>query len=49
LATTRAPAAALREGLVVASHGRHVWVETPQGERWMCHARGKKSQTESSQ
>jgi ribosome biogenesis GTPase len=45
LATTRAPAAALREGLVVASHGRHVWVETPQGERWMCHARGKKSQT----
>jgi peptidyl-prolyl cis-trans isomerase SurA len=45
LASTRAPAAALREGLVVASHGRHVWVETPQGERWMCHARGKKSQT----
>ena len=45
MASARAPAAALREGLVVASHGRHVWVETPQGERWMCHARGKKSQT----
>ena len=45
MAIARAPAAALREGLVVASHGRHVWVETPQGERWMCHARGKKSQT----
>jgi len=45
VAIARAPAAALREGLVVASHGRHVWVETPQGERWMCHARGKKSQT----
>ena len=45
MAIARAPAATLREGLVVASHGRHVWVETPQGERWMCHARGKKSQT----
>ena len=45
MATARAPAAALREGLVVASHGRHVWVETPQGERCLCHARGKKSQT----
>ncbi len=45
MASARAPAAALREGLVVASHGRHVWVETPQGDRWMCHARGKKSQT----
>ena len=45
MATSRAPTAALREGLVVASHGRHVWIETPQGERWMCHARGKKSQT----
>ena len=45
MATSRAPTAALREGLVVASHGRHVWIETAQGERWMCHARGKKSQT----
>lgn len=45
MASTRTPASALREGLVVASHGRHVWVETPQGERCLCHARGKKNQT----
>jgi len=30
---------------VVASHGRHVWVETPEGRRLICHPRGKKSQT----
>ncbi|MBO9648926.1 MAG: ribosome small subunit-dependent GTPase A [Variovorax sp.] len=36
--------AALREGLVVASHGRHCIVETPEGERVICHPRGKKSQ-----
>jgi ribosome biogenesis GTPase len=28
---------------VVASHGRHVLVETPDGERRLCHARGKRA------
>ena len=28
----------------MASHGRHVLVETPEGERLICHPRGKKSQ-----
>ena len=32
-------------GLVVASHGRHVLVETPEGRRLICHPRGKKSQS----
>ena len=32
------------EGLVVASHGRHCVVETPDGERRICHPRGKKNQ-----
>lgn len=36
--------AALRDGLVVAGHGRHCIVETPEGERVICHPRGKKSQ-----
>ncbi|MBB3179349.1 ribosome small subunit-dependent GTPase A [Variovorax sp. Sphag1AA] len=36
--------AALSEGLVVASHGRHCIVETLEGERVICHPRGKKSQ-----
>jgi len=36
--------AALDQGLVVASHGRHVLVETPEGRRLICHPRGKKSQ-----
>ena len=36
--------AALEPGLVVAGHGRHVWVETPQGRRLICHPRGKKGQ-----
>ena len=31
-------------GLVVGSHGHHVVVETAQGERIICHARGKKNQ-----
>ena len=31
-------------GLVVASHGRHVVVETPEGQRVHCHPRGKKSE-----
>ncbi len=34
---------ALDIGLVVASHGRHCTVETPEGERLTCHPRGKKS------
>jgi len=36
--------AALDSGLVVASHGRHVVVETPEGQRLICHPRGKKNQ-----
>jgi ribosome biogenesis GTPase / thiamine phosphate phosphatase len=35
----------LNPGLVVAGHGRHVLVETPDGKRLICHPRGKKSQT----
>ncbi len=35
--------AALDLGLVVAGHGRHYVVETPEGERIHCHPRGKKS------
>jgi ribosome biogenesis GTPase len=35
--------AALDLGRVVAAHGRHVIVETPDGERIACHLRGKKS------
>ena len=34
---------ALDIGLVVAAHGRHVVVETPEGQRVLCHPRGKKS------
>jgi len=34
---------ALRSGLVVAAHGRHAMVESPDGQRLRCHARGKKS------
>ena len=30
---------------MVAGHGRHVLVETPDGRRLICHPRGKKSQT----
>lgn len=37
-------ASALEAGLVVASHGRHCMVETPDGQRRICHPRGKKSQ-----
>ncbi len=32
----------LQSGLVVASHGRHCVVETPDGQRVICHPRGKK-------
>ena len=35
----------LLKGLVVGSHGRHCVVETPDGERRICHPRGKKSQS----
>ncbi len=35
---------ALDAGLVVAAHGRHVMVETPEGRRVLCHPRGKKSE-----
>ncbi len=35
---------ALDIGLVVAAHGRHVVVETPEGRRVHCHPRGKKSE-----
>lgn len=38
------PASGLDLGLVVAAHGRHVVVETPEGERVLCHPRGKKSE-----
>ena len=31
-------------GLVVANHGRHCIVETPEGRRLPCHPRGKKSE-----
>jgi len=34
----------MQQGLIVANHGRHFWVETPQGQRVICHSRGKKSQ-----
>jgi ribosome biogenesis GTPase len=33
--------AELDVGLVVAAHGRHVMVETPEGARVLCHPRGK--------
>jgi ribosome biogenesis GTPase / thiamine phosphate phosphatase len=36
--------AALDIGRVVAAHGRHVIVESPDGERLACHLRGKKSE-----
>ncbi len=39
-----APVAGTQPGLVVAGFGRHVLVETPSGERVICHPRGKKSQ-----
>ncbi|HUR88326.1 MAG TPA: ribosome small subunit-dependent GTPase A [Ramlibacter sp.] len=31
-------------GTVVASHGRHCLVETPEGQRVICHPRGKRSE-----
>ena len=38
------PALDLDVGLVVAGHGRHYIVETPEGHRFICHPRGKKSE-----
>jgi ribosome biogenesis GTPase len=43
-ASAASTAKTLNDGLVVASHGRHCLVETPAGERLICHPRGKKSQ-----
>lgn len=34
----------LDEGLVVAAHGRHFVIESPEGRRLICHPRGKKSE-----
>jgi ribosome biogenesis GTPase len=34
----------LDQGLVVAAHGRHFVVESPEGRRLICHPRGKKSE-----
>ena len=39
------PSSAEREGRVVSGHGRHVVVEADDGERILCHGRGKKSET----
>jgi ribosome biogenesis GTPase / thiamine phosphate phosphatase len=44
LTTHKPPVYGLNKGLVVAGHGRHVMVETPEGQRLICHPRGKKSQ-----
>jgi len=38
------PEPVAQPGLVVASHGRHCLVESPDGTRRLCHPRGKKSQ-----
>ena len=45
-AAGRAPESegALDQGLVVAAYGRHCLVESPDGQRRICHPRGKKSQ-----
>ena len=34
----------MKQALVVAGFGRHVLVETPEGQRIICHPRGKKGQ-----
>ncbi len=38
------PSVDLKPGLVVAAYGRHSLVETPDGQRLICHPRGKKNQ-----
>lgn len=40
-----AESGASQSGLVVAAHGRHCMVESPDGERRICRSRGKKSET----
>ena len=35
---------ATQPGLVVAAHGRHCLVEAPDGQRLICHARGKRNE-----
>lgn len=42
--SSTAATAASATALVVAGHGRHYTVETPDGERLTCHPRGKKSE-----
>jgi len=44
LTPSAAAATAPAIGLVVAAHGRHVMVETPEGRRVLCMTRGKKSE-----
>ena len=41
---TQSSSAGLQQGLVVAGFGRHVLVETADGQRIICHPRGKKGQ-----
>ena len=36
--------ATLSPGLIIANYGRHFLVETKEGQRLICHSRGKKSQ-----
>lgn len=43
MAKATGPDDGLDVGLVVAGHGRHYLVETPEGRRLVCHPRGKKS------
>jgi ribosome biogenesis GTPase len=43
LSKASGPDEGLDLGLVVAGHGRHYIVETPEGRRLACHPRGKKS------
>ncbi len=38
------PSSAEQEGRVVSGHGRHVVVEGSEGQRVLCHSRGKKSE-----
>ena len=47
MAKQRGPAdgTALSTGIVIAAHGRHCVVETPDGAHVICHPRGKKSQS----
>ncbi len=44
IAAAKARDPALDVGLVVAGHGRHYVVQTPEGREVLCHPRGKKSE-----